>query len=119
METTVKKDKYHGWTAETEIVLAATEYEGKPANRVLSVSTSKSNGVVLTTASVCLQQDEEYEGRKWRRQIHVIFEDFMERVQREPVKTATEKAVRAAHEKAMLGIEAIKARAAAHYTATN
>ena len=109
---TIKKSKYNGWEAETDIDLGAIEYGGKPANRVLTISTSKnsSKGALSTFANVSIIRDEG--GYKMR--TTAIFSDFSGYVQHEPGK-ATEKAIRTAHEKALLRADELTQQAQNYY----
>lgn len=91
---------HYGWRAQTHIDLGA--------GRILDVVTLKrSNGALITTAQ-CGKTDGNFFS-------FVMFQDFSERVITETPARVTEKVVTDQHRRALLQLDAIKARCAAHY----
>lgn len=91
---------HYGWRAQTTIDLGA--------GRVLDfVTLKRSNGALVTTAT-CGKSDGNFFS-------FVMFQDFNERVITETPARVTEKVVADQHRRALLQLDAIKARCAAHY----
>lgn len=91
---------HYGWQAQTTIDL--------DAGRVLDFVTLKhSNGALVTTAT-CGKSDGSFFS-------FVMFQDFSERVITETPARVTEKVVADQHRRALLQLDATKARCAAHY----
>ncbi len=97
--TQIHKSHY-GWRAQTTIDLGA--------GRVLDfVTLKRSNGALVTTAQ-CGTSDGNFFS-------FVVLQDFSERVITETPARVTEKVVADQHRRALLQLDAIKARRAAHY----
>lgn len=91
---------HYGWRAQTTIDLGA--------GRVLDfVTLKRSNGALATTAQ-CGTSDGNFFS-------FVVFQDFSERVITETPARVTEKVVADQHRRALLQLDAIKARCADHY----
>jgi hypothetical protein len=102
MTTTVTKNHYGDWCAESEFPL-----EG---NRVIQFTTVKrSNKKLETTAKVV-----EIDGNFYK---YVMFQDFSQRVSSAALNRITEKAVREQHHAALMQFESVKQAAIQHYAA--
>jgi hypothetical protein len=118
-EATAKRDSYNELRIETLIPLpgvTASEgrrYPGKPGETKLAITTSKSNGTLISRASVSFYGD--------TFTVHAFGlgtgrGDYSTKIVTRPGR-ATEKALRALHADALNAVPTIIAEATAHYAA--
>jgi hypothetical protein len=117
-QMTTTKSAYNGWHADTEIPMGSIEItslgEKKLARRVLEISTSKRRpGLISSFASVSTIED----GKSYGVKTIEICSGYAKHFNPTPAKTATEKAVKQAHIKALEHAETLLAEAIAHYAA--
>jgi hypothetical protein len=122
-QTTMTKSAYNGWHAETVIPMGTVEItslgEKKLARRVLEISTSKRRpGLISSFASVATIGDQtSSDGNSYSIRTIEIFSGYAKHFNATPAKTATEKAVKEAHVKALEHADTFLAEAIAHYAA--
>jgi len=122
-QLTTTKSAYNGWHADTEISMGSVEItslgEKKLVRRVLEISTSKRRpGSISSFASVSTIEDRtSSDGKSYSMKTMEIFSGYAKHFNPTPAKTATEKAVKEAHIKALEHAEAILAEAVAYYAA--
>lgn len=111
--TQIEKDYSGKLSAKTAIELGECidDDSGKLAQRILSVTSSKSRGGIGTIASVHILVDEgEFQVRKF-----TIFQDYQKTIANTPCKRVTEKTLTAAHDEAMKGIDVVLLEVKAQY----
>ena len=122
-DMTMTKSAYNGWHADTEILMGSVEItslgEKKLARRVLEISTSKRQpGLISSFAKVSTIEDRTGpDGKGYSMKTVEIYSGYARRFNPTPAKTATEKAVKEAHIKALEQAETLLAEAIAHYAA--
>jgi hypothetical protein len=115
------KSAYNGWHADTVIPMGSVEVtslgETKLARRVLEISTSKRrSGLISSFASVSTIEDKtSSDGKSYSMKTMEICSGYAKHFNPTPAKTATQKAVREAHSKALEYAETILAEALAYY----
>jgi hypothetical protein len=122
-QMTMTKSAYNGWHADTVIPMGTVEItslgEKKLVRRVLEISTSKRRpGFISSFASVSTIEDRtSSDGKSYSMKTMEIFGDYARHFNPTPAKTATEKAVKEAHIKALDHAETLLAEAIAYYAA--
>jgi hypothetical protein len=122
-QMTMTKSAYNGWNADTQIHMGSVEItclgEKKLARRVLEISTSKRrSGLISSFANVSTIEDRtSSDGNSYSMKTTEIFGDYAKYFNPTPAKTATEKAVKEAHIKALEHADALLAEAIAYYAA--
>ena len=122
-QMTMTKSAYNGWNADTQIPMGSVEItslgEKKLARRVLEISTSKRrSGLISSFASVStIENCTSSDGQRYSTKTVELFSGYAKHFNPTPAKTATEKAVKEAHIKALEHAEAILAEAVAYYAA--
>jgi len=103
---TAMRQSFNGWRAETSHVL---ETLANGSQRVLELSTSKTSrgGAISSFASVSIIAR--------HTKTHAIFGDYAKTVHQEPCARVTEKALRAAHDRALVNFPNVIAEAQAFY----
>ena len=122
-QMTMTKSAYNGWNADTQIPMGSVEItslgEKKLARRVLEISTSKRrSGLISSFASVStIENCTSSDGQRYSTKTVELFSGYAKHFNPTPAKTATEKAVKEAHIKALEHADTLLAEATAHYAA--
>jgi hypothetical protein len=122
-QMTMSKSAYNGWHADTAIPMGEIEINGpgekKFARRVLEIGTSKrKSGLISSFASVSTIEDRtSSDGKTYSMKSMEIFSGYAKHFNPTAAKTATQKAVKEAHIKALEHAETILAEAISFYAA--
>ena len=122
-QMTMTKSAYNGWNADTVIPMAEIEIislgEKKLARRVLEIGTGKrKSGLISSFASVSTIEDRtSSDGKTYSMKTVEIFSGYAKHFNPTTAKTATQKAVKEAHIKALEDAETILAEAISFYAA--
>jgi len=120
-QMTVNKSAYNGWHADTVIPMGNVEVtslgEKKLARRVLEISTSKRrSGLISSFACVSTIEDKtSSDGKSYSMKTMEICSGYAKHFNPITAKTATQKAVKEAHIKALEHAETFLAEALAYY----
>ena len=122
-QMTMTKSAYNGWNADTVISMGEIEInslgEKKLARRVLEIGTSKrKSGLISSFARVSTIEDRTaHDGSKYSMKTFEIYGGYAKHFNSTAAKTATQKAVKEAHIKALEHAETILAEAISFYAA--
>lgn len=100
-ETKIKKDKFNGWTAETEIPVEKyyDESEKAEVTRVFAITTGKSSSGKWLVSRVSVHKEIPRDG--YISKVHGIFQDYYKIIGTHNIARATSKAIQEAHNQAL------------------
>lgn len=111
-ETKIKKDKFNGWTAETEIPVEKyyDESEKAEVTRIFAIVTGKNSRGLVTRVSV----HKEIPQNGFIAKVTALFQDYYKTVMTHDITRVTSKAIQEAHNRALENAPAWLEDARAH-----